>query len=142
VAEPALARRILRQAGPMAIGELAGPGKPYGTDVPDRTRALRGGVRTTRRGALAPTRPARLARYNRTLLSLTVIEQTGWGVLATALNLVYFTGITVVGGLTARGTHHSTALYDTVAVLNVIGVLAVGSAALLVTRRSRVHALT
>src|SRR5262249_37473545 len=65
--------------------------------------------------------------FGLTLLSLTVIEQTGWGVLATVLNLVYFTSIALGGGLAARSAHDSSVLYATVAILNVLGVLAVGS---------------
>lgn len=71
------------------------------------------------------------------LVTLTAIEQTGMGVLATALNLIYFTTITALGGWLARSEHSSTGLYWTVAVLNSIALLIDIYIALLIRHRAR-----
>ncbi|MFF5204964.1 MATE family efflux transporter [Streptosporangium sp. NPDC000396] len=71
------------------------------------------------------------------LLTLTAIEQTGLGLLATVLNLVYFSGTTAIGGWAARAWNDSLALYWTIAVFNLIALLVDIWVALLVQRRAR-----
>ncbi|MEV8639257.1 MATE family efflux transporter [Streptosporangium sp. NPDC051023] len=71
-----------------------------------------------------------------TLLALTAIEQIGMGVLATVLNLVYFIGITAIGGWAARAGNSSLGLYWTVAAFNLSALAGVVSITLLVRRRS------
>ncbi|WP_433331300.1 MATE family efflux transporter [Spirillospora sp. CA-294931] len=71
------------------------------------------------------------------LMSLTAIEQIGGGPLVIALNTVYSAGVIGIGGWLARAWDDPGALYWTIAVCNVGGVLAVLAAARFVRRLSR-----
>ncbi|HEY6312474.1 MAG TPA: MATE family efflux transporter [Streptosporangiaceae bacterium] len=56
------------------------------------------------------------------LLALTVMEQTGGGFLAVALNIIYFLAIAVIGGTLARSMGSTGDLYRTIAIANLAGI--------------------
>jgi Na+-driven multidrug efflux pump len=59
------------------------------------------------------------------LASLSVLEQTGAGPLALGVNVAYFATICVVGGYLARSAGEATPLYQTMAAVNLTGVVVV-----------------
>ncbi|MBP2702787.1 MATE family efflux transporter [Microbispora sp. RL4-1S] len=70
-----------------------------------------------------------------TVMTIIAIEQIGGGFIALLLNVPYFLGTVAVGWLVARslGAH---GLYDTIAVLNVMGVVTAPAVAWLFVRRA------
>lgn len=79
-----------------------------------------------------------LALMGLVLVSITVLEQLGAGLVSVLLNIAYFGSILVIGGLLARHHLDPTRLYWTIAVTNLIGApLVVPTARALIRRRVR-----
>lgn len=74
------------------------------------------------------------------LASLSVLEQTGAGVLAVILNATYFGLICVIGGYFARSAGEATPLYQTMALFNLLGGVVVMAVLWHVRRLERVEA--
>lgn len=71
------------------------------------------------------------------LMSLSIMEQIGAGLLAVILNFVYFAAIVVAGAIVVRAVPEPVALYRTIAVANLAGVSVVVTAVWAVRRASR-----
>ncbi|MCM4081416.1 MATE family efflux transporter [Paractinoplanes hotanensis] len=59
------------------------------------------------------------------VMTLLLVEQVGGGLIALLLNVPYFGGMVVLGSIMARTQHDPSALYWTIAALNLCGVLIV-----------------
>ena len=70
-----------------------------------------------------------------TVMSLLLVEQIGGGFLALVLNVPYFGGMVIGGGIIARAVEQPDGLYWTMAVLNVSGMLVTPAIAWLYVRR-------
>ncbi|HVX44952.1 MAG TPA: MATE family efflux transporter [Mycobacteriales bacterium] len=71
------------------------------------------------------------------LTATTIMEQIGASLPALLLNVAYFGGVVVVGGILTRHLDDPDALYKTIAGFNLCGVLAVGIAVWAVRRAAR-----
>jgi hypothetical protein len=69
------------------------------------------------------------------LFLLTLLEQLGYGRVAVTLNVLYHAVSLGVGGILARAGGGPTALYTTIAVMNVVGLVVMLPVAVRLVRR-------
>lgn len=71
------------------------------------------------------------------LMSAAVLQQIGAGTLSVSMTVTYVAGMIVIGGPLTFLTHNPLTLYQTIAGMNIAGVLAVITAASYIRRRDR-----